>query len=523
MATTTRKDYQILQRLAADSYLLLHPETNAANVLAAVEGIEGSTVQEILEKLVEILGTKADASAIPTKVSQLTNDGDGTEGSKFATSKEVAEVLAEATGGASAKEVKDALDAHKADKNNPHGVTCEQIGAATAQALSDEVTARSEADEALDGRIATIEGYDIPNTYATKSEVEGAIAGVHGHDNKTVLDGITAEKVAAWDASEQNAKDYADGAVAAEAAIARAAEKANADAIAAEKARLDTFLADADLTEKAVDTLKEIQEYITSDGAAADKMVEDIAAAKAQADKGVADAATAQAAADKAQGEVDALEGVVGAMYTNGKIDELVEGVSGEVDALAEVVAGKADASALDAYAKTADVNAALDLKADKSVVEGLAGTVANKADASALEAYATVESVNGKVSEINGAIDLKADKTALEAVVTKNGEQDTAIAGIKSTADTAAADIAKIVDGTTTVAKATNATNATKAATADALSPLEGLEAGTYCAVTVDNTGRVTGGGHMIEVAGSTETVASEKLAIGGLFFKMK
>lgn len=31
---------------------------------------------------------------------------------------------------------------------------------------------------------------------------------------KTVLDGITAEKVAAWDAAEQNAKDYVDGLVA---------------------------------------------------------------------------------------------------------------------------------------------------------------------------------------------------------------------------------------------------------------------------------------------------------------------
>ena len=520
MATTTQKNYQILQRLAADSYLLLHPETNAANVLAAVEGIEGSTVQEILEKLVEILGTKADASSIPTKVSDLTNDGDGTEGSQFATVKQVEEALANATGGESASDVKTALDNHKADKNNPHGVTCEQIGAATSVALGEESSARSEADEALSGRIATIEGYDIPNKYATKSEVEGAIAGVHSHDNKAVLDGITVEKVAAWDASEQNAKDYADGAVAAEAAIARAAEQANADAIAAEKARLDAFLADADVTEKAVDTLKEIQEYITSDGAAADKMVEDIAAAKAQADKGVADAATAQAAADKAQGEVDALEGVVGAMYTNGEIDELVGTVDGKVDDLAEVVEGKADASALVEYAKTADVNASLEGKADKSVVEGLATTVAGKADASALDAYATNEAVNGKVTEINNAIGLKADQTALDAVVTKNGEQDTAIAGVKSTADTAAADIAKIVDGTTTVAKATSAASAT---TADALSPLAGLEAGTYCAVTVDNTGRVTGGGHMIEVAGSTETVASEKLAIGGLFFKMK
>jgi hypothetical protein len=33
----------------------------------------------------------------------------------------------------------------------------------------------------------------------------------HTHDNKEVLDGITSAKVTAWDAAEQNAKDYADG------------------------------------------------------------------------------------------------------------------------------------------------------------------------------------------------------------------------------------------------------------------------------------------------------------------------
>lgn len=41
-------------------------------------------------------------------------------------------------------------------------------------------------------------------------KVNDASAANHGHENKTVLDGITAEKVAAWDAAEQNAKDHAD-------------------------------------------------------------------------------------------------------------------------------------------------------------------------------------------------------------------------------------------------------------------------------------------------------------------------
>lgn len=47
--------------------------------------------------------------------------------------------------------------------------------------------------------------------------------------------------------------------------------------LAAVKEDIDTFLADADVTEKAVDTLKEIQEYITSDGEAAATMTANIA------------------------------------------------------------------------------------------------------------------------------------------------------------------------------------------------------------------------------------------------------
>lgn len=49
---------------------------------------------------------------------------------------------------------------------------------------------------------------------ALKEKVNAAAEGNHSHSNKTVLDGITADKVAAWDAAEQNAKDYVDGLVA---------------------------------------------------------------------------------------------------------------------------------------------------------------------------------------------------------------------------------------------------------------------------------------------------------------------
>lgn len=99
---------------------------------------------------------------------------------------------------------------------------------------------------------------------------------------------------------EAGAAAAVDAKLTAEISRAEASEKANADAIAAEKARLDLFLADADTTEKAVDTLKEIQAYITSDGAAAEQMLTAINEAKT--------------AATTAQNEVDALELVVTAM-----------------------------------------------------------------------------------------------------------------------------------------------------------------------------------------------------------------
>jgi predicted transcriptional regulator len=42
------------------------------------------------------------------------------------------------------------------------------------------------------------------------ADVQAILNKAHEHENKTLLDAITAEKVAAWDVAEQNAKDYAD-------------------------------------------------------------------------------------------------------------------------------------------------------------------------------------------------------------------------------------------------------------------------------------------------------------------------
>lgn len=69
----------------------------------------------------------------------------------------------------------------------------------------------------MDTRVKVLEEIDheayIGADEALKSELEGKINAIdnHSHANKDVLDGITSEKVSAWDAAEQNAKDYSDG------------------------------------------------------------------------------------------------------------------------------------------------------------------------------------------------------------------------------------------------------------------------------------------------------------------------
>lgn len=139
-----------------------------------------------------------------------------------------------------------------------------------------------------------------------------------------------------------------------------------------------------------------------------------------------------------------------------------------------------------------------------------------------------------------------------------------TAYAGDKGKKN--ADDIADIIDGTITVAKATNAGHATSAdsattagsadtagsaGTADKLKTARkitiegdasgevsfdgsadkklsltlansGVTAGTYSAVAVDAKGRVTAGNQIIEWGSSGQTTPTANLAVGGLFFEL-
>ena len=89
-------------------------------------------------------------------------------------------------------------------------------------------------------------------------------------------------------------------------------------AINTEKGRLDTFLNAAEVGDAAVDTLKEIQTYISTHGAAADEMVKNIAANKAAIE---AEATTARAAENK---NADAITKLNGAANVEGSVSNKI-------------------------------------------------------------------------------------------------------------------------------------------------------------------------------------------------------
>ena len=122
------------------------------------------------------------------------------------------------------------LDEAKADKSYVEEELAKKVDAEGYVAYSEEEKAKLAGlenynDSELSGRVSAVEGYfaegiandaaklggQLPEYYASKASVEEAIAGVHNHENKDVLDGISSTDIEAWNSAEQNAKSYSDG------------------------------------------------------------------------------------------------------------------------------------------------------------------------------------------------------------------------------------------------------------------------------------------------------------------------
>lgn len=152
-------------------------------------------------------------------------------------------------------------------------------------------------------------------------------------------------------------------------------------AINTEKDRLDTFLNAAEVGDAAVDTLKEIQTYISTHGEAADEMVKNIAANKAAIE---AEATTARAAENK---NADAITKLNGAADVEGSVSNKVMGAIADLQLDATYVKKEVDkrlmsnseGSKLEGIAEGAQVNVIESIKVNDMAqpVDGKAVNIA--------------------------------------------------------------------------------------------------------------------------------------------------
>lgn len=202
-----------------------------------------TAISDAKTEAINTAGTNADTKIATAKTAILGEGHTGTvkEAYELAASKATMKEV-EAKGYAVKTEVDTAVaDAKKAGTD----------AQASINALSDKV-GTVPADKTIIQMIADAQAaatYDDSTIKANIKANADAITKLNGTDT---VEGSVAKKV----------KD----AVAAEQARAEGKEQENATTIASVKSRVDTFLADADLTANAVDTLKELQDYITNHG-----------------------------------------------------------------------------------------------------------------------------------------------------------------------------------------------------------------------------------------------------------------
>lgn len=204
----------------------------------------------------------------------------------------------------------------------------ERAKAAAVQAEANAKAHAEEKDEVLAGRIQTL---------------EGLVVGGEGEGLEAVI-GDVAQNKADIAALKEFQKGHSHD------EFVKQADLEEVEGVAqAAKGAIDVFMAAADVQEGAIDTLKEIQAYIESDGAAAEEMVANIAAAQKAADD-----EKVRAEAEEAKIRQEMAEAVAGVHGHDNK--EVLDGIN------AEKVAAW-DGAQAGAEAKAAELDAALKLE----------------------------------------------------------------------------------------------------------------------------------------------------------------
>lgn len=313
--------------------------------------------------------------------------------------------------------------------------------------------------------------------------------------NETAIGKSTDAKAADGSLYARIAQNVAD-IDAIEADYLKAADKtALQNAINTEKGRMDTFLASANLKEGAIDTLKEIQDYIATHGAAADEMVKNIGANKTAIDAiNNTETGILKTAKDYADTQDGTLHTTITGEIATAKSEAIADAASkdealhtaiskeidGDVkivsDALAEEVktaraAEKANKDAITKLNGNAQTEGSVDYKIAQSnkTAEG----VTNALDSRITAAEGDIDTLQATVNKLNGAVDAegsikkqiadaRADLVAADAQVLKDAKQYAsdedakinAVIGVKAAGEQAATGLCKdIADNVAAIA----------------------------------------------------------------------
>lgn len=307
-----------------------------------------------------------------------------------------------------------------------------QIKAAKEELASDIAVTQGEVD-ALEEVVAgmyTNEQIDTKVADATKTvqdEVD-ALEQTHAADKEALEDTIAlkADATALQEEVNRAKSEEAriEGLVTAETQRATEAEAGLNERLV----EVETFFktAEGETIDQAMDTLVEIQKYITEDGAAADEMVKDIAAnAKAIEDE-VTRATGVESALDS---RLQAVETAIG---EGGSVETQI------TDAIAE----------LDSDVKSTEVEAGKGLQVEVTEVDGkltsvtVTGSYDNTYDAKGDAAQALTDA-KAYADEKDTAMDARVD--VVETAIGENGSVTTAIAEAQADADSALEQIAAI------------------------------------------------------------------------------
>lgn len=229
---TAADSLDTLQEIAA--WIQAHPD-DASAMNAAITALdtyvgdipETATAKDIVAYIQEVVNTEktraeAAESGLDTRLDAVEaqlGTGTGSVAEQIATAKSEAIASATATAAADATSKADAALTSAKSYTDAEIDKVEETVATT----NSNVTALGERVTTAEGKITTLEG--ASHTHANKTVLDGidaskvaawdgAVTDSHTHTNKTVLDGITSAKVSAWDAAETNAKAYADEKVA---------------------------------------------------------------------------------------------------------------------------------------------------------------------------------------------------------------------------------------------------------------------------------------------------------------------